>query len=55
MWSVITLLRLIHPDGDLLHEEVHLDDEIPSKARNIIVLGIRNNESFVLGNNGDHY
>jgi hypothetical protein len=44
---VITLLRLIHPDGDLPHEEVHLDDEIPSKARNIIVLGIRNNESFV--------
>lgn len=40
-WSVITLLRLIHPDGDLPHEEVHLDDEIPSNARNIIVLGIR--------------
>ena len=39
-WSVITLLRLIHPDGDLPHEEVHLDDEIPSNARNIIVLGI---------------
>jgi hypothetical protein len=54
-WSVITLLRLIHPDGDLPHEEVHLDDEIPSNARNIIVLGIRNNESFVLGNNRDHY
>ena len=53
-WSVITLLRLIHPDGDLPHEEVHLDDEIPSNARNIIVLGIRNNESFVLGNDGDH-
>ena len=46
-WSVITLLRLIHPDGDLPHKEVHLDDEIPSNARNIIVLGIRNNESFV--------
>jgi hypothetical protein len=54
-WSVITLIRLIHPDGDLPHEEVHLDDEIPSNARNIIVLGIRNNESFVLGNNRDHY
>jgi hypothetical protein len=52
---VITLLRLIHPDGDLPHEEVHLDDEIPSNARNIIVLGIRNNESFVSGNDGDHY
>jgi hypothetical protein len=38
---VITLLRLIHPDGDFPHEEVHLDDEIPSNARNIIVLGIR--------------
>ena len=48
-WSVITLLRLIHPDGDLPHEEVHLDDEVPSNARNIIVLGIRNNESFVFG------
>jgi hypothetical protein len=54
-WSVITLIQLIHPDSDLSHEEVHLDDEIPSNARNIIVLGIRNNESFVLGNNGDHY
>jgi hypothetical protein len=52
---VITLLRLIHPDGDLPHEEVHLDDKIPSNARNIIVLGIRNNESFVLGNDGDRY
>jgi hypothetical protein len=52
---VITLLRLIHPDGDLSHEEVHLDDEIPSNARNIIVLGIRNNESLVLGNDEDHY
>jgi hypothetical protein len=30
-------------------EEVHLDDEIPSKARNITVLGIRNNESFIFG------
>jgi hypothetical protein len=50
---VITLLRLIHPNGDLPHEEVHLDDEIPSNARNIIVLGIRNNESFVLGNDED--
>jgi hypothetical protein len=38
---VITLLRLFHPDGDLPHEEVHLDDEIPSNVRNIIVLGIR--------------
>jgi hypothetical protein len=35
------------PAGDLPHEEVHLDDEIPSNAHNIIVLGIRNNESFV--------
>jgi hypothetical protein len=52
---VITLLRLIHSDGDFPHEEVHLDDEIPSNARNIIVLGIRNNECFVLGNDGDHY
>jgi hypothetical protein len=52
---VITLLRLIHPDSDLPHEEVHLDDEIPSNARNIIVLGIQNNESFGLGNDGDHY
>ena len=52
---MITLLRLIHPDGDLPHEEVHLDDEIPSNVRNIIVLGIWNNESFVLGNNEDHY
>ena len=54
-YKVIIFLRLIHPDGDLPHEEVHLDDEIPSNARNIIVLGIRNNESFVLGNDGDHY
>jgi hypothetical protein len=46
---VITLLRLIHPDGDLPHEEVHLDNEIPSNACNIIMLGIRNNESFVFG------
>jgi hypothetical protein len=46
---VIILLRLIHPDGDLPHEEVHLDNEIPSNARNIIVLGIRNNEYFVFG------
>jgi hypothetical protein len=52
---VITLLRLIHPDGDLPHEEVHIDDEIPSNARNIIVLGIRNHESLVLGNDEDHY
>jgi hypothetical protein len=50
---VITLLRLIHLDGDLPHVEVHLDDEIPSNARNIIVLRIRNNESFVLGNDED--
>jgi hypothetical protein len=55
MWSVITLLRLIHPDGDLPNEEVHLDDEVPSNARNTIVLGIWNNESFVLGNYGDNY
>ena len=54
-WSVITLLRLIHPDGDLPHEEVHLDDEVPSNAHNIIVLGIRNNESFILVNDRDHY
>jgi hypothetical protein len=40
-WSVTTLLWLIHPDGD------HLDDEIPSDARDIIVLGMRNNESFI--------
>jgi hypothetical protein len=33
----------------LHHKEVHLDDEIPSDARNIIVLGIQNNESFVFG------
>jgi hypothetical protein len=46
---VITLLRLIHPDGDLPHWEVHLDDEISSNAHNIIVLGIWNNESFVFG------
>ena len=52
---MITLLRLIHPAGDLPHEEVHLDDEVPSNACNIIVLGIRNNESFVLGNDGDRY
>ena len=51
---MITLLRLIHPDGDLPHEEVHLHDEIPSNARNIIMLGIRDNESFVLGNDKDH-
>jgi hypothetical protein len=59
---VITLLRLIHPDGDLPHWEVHLDDEVPSNACNITVLGIRNNESFVFGkwrrsllNVGDKY
>jgi hypothetical protein len=48
-WSVITFLRWTRPGGDLPHEEVHLDDEVPSNARNIIVLGIRNNESFVFG------
>jgi hypothetical protein len=52
---VITLLRLIHPDGDLPHEEVHLDDEVPSNVCNIIVLVIRNNESFVLGNDEYRY
>jgi hypothetical protein len=46
---VITILQLIHPDGNLPHEEVHLDDEVPSNARNIIVLGIQNNESFRFG------
>jgi hypothetical protein len=46
-WSVITLLWWTRPAGDLPHEEVHLDDEIPSNAHNIIVLGIQNNESFV--------
>ena len=45
MWFVITLLRLIHPDGDLPHKEVHLYDEIPSDVRTIIVVGIRDNES----------
>jgi hypothetical protein len=48
-WSVISLLRLIHPDDDLPHKDVHLGDEIPSDARNIIVLGIRNNDFFVFG------
>jgi hypothetical protein len=48
-WSVITLLRWTRPAGNLPHEEVHLDDEVPSNARNIIVLGVRNNESFVFG------
>jgi hypothetical protein len=48
-WSVITLLRWTRPAGELPHEEVHHDDEIPSNVRNIIVLGIRNNESFVFG------
>jgi hypothetical protein len=48
-WSVITLLRWTRPAGDLPHEEVHLDNEIPTNAHNIIVLGIRNNESFVFG------
>jgi hypothetical protein len=52
---VITLPRLIHPGGDLPHEKVHLNDEVPSNARNIIVLGIQNNESFILGNDKDHY
>jgi hypothetical protein len=45
-WSVITLLRWTRPAGDLPHEEVHHDDEIPSNARNIIVLGIRNKWIF---------
>jgi hypothetical protein len=54
MWSVITLLRLIHPGGDLPHKEVHPGDEIPSNACNIIMLGIRTNESFVLENVEDH-
>jgi hypothetical protein len=49
MWSVITLHRLIHPDGDLPHKVVYVDDEIPSDARNIIVLGIQNNDSFLFG------
>jgi hypothetical protein len=38
-WSIITLLRWTRPASDLPHDEVHLDDEIPSNARNIIVLG----------------
>jgi hypothetical protein len=61
-WSVITLLQWTRPADDLPREEVHLDDEIPSKARNITVLGIRNNESFIFGkwrrsllNVGDKY
>jgi hypothetical protein len=45
---VITLLWLIHPVGDLPHKEVHPGDEIPSNACNIIVVGIQNNESFIL-------
>jgi hypothetical protein len=49
MWSVITLLWLIHPDDDLPQKEVHLVDEVPSNARNIIVLGIWDNEYFVFG------
>jgi hypothetical protein len=49
MWSAITLLRLIHPGGNLPHKEVHLDDEVPSNACNIIVLGIWDNESFIFG------
>jgi hypothetical protein len=60
--SIITLLWWTRPAGDLAHEEVHLGDEIPSNARNIIVLGIQNNESFVFGkwqrsllNVGDKY
>jgi hypothetical protein len=48
-WYVITLLRWTRPAGELPHKEVHLDDEIPSNARNVIVLGIRNNEYFVFG------
>jgi hypothetical protein len=48
-WSVITLLRWTRPASDLPHEEFHLDDEVPSNARNIIVLGIQNNEFFVFG------
>jgi hypothetical protein len=52
---VITLLRLINPDDDLPHEEVHLDDEVPINVHNIIMLGIRKNESLALGNDGDHY
>jgi hypothetical protein len=50
MWSAITLLRLIHHVGDLSHKEVRPDDEIPSNPCNIIVLGIQNNESFILEN-----
>jgi hypothetical protein len=49
MWYMITLLWLIHPVGDLPHKEVHLDDEVPSNARNIIVLGIWDNDFFVFG------
>jgi hypothetical protein len=52
---VITLLRLIHPDGDMPHKEVHLDDEVLSNVCNIITLGVRNNESFVLENNIDRF
>jgi hypothetical protein len=55
MWSVITLLSLIHHEGDLSHKKVYLDDEVPSNAHNIIVLGIQNNESFILVNDRDHY
>jgi hypothetical protein len=49
-WSVI-LLRWTRPAGDLPHEEVHLDDEVPSNACNIIVMGIRRS----LLNVGDKY
>jgi hypothetical protein len=52
---VTIFLRLIYHDGDLPHEEVLLDDEVPSNAHNIIMLGIRNNEPFVSGNDGNHY
>jgi hypothetical protein len=33
----------------LPHEGVHLDDEISSNARNIIVIGIQKSEYFVFG------
>jgi hypothetical protein len=48
-WSMITLLRLVHSNGDLPHKDVHLDDEFPSNACNIIMLGIHINEYFIFG------
>jgi hypothetical protein len=54
-WSVITLLRLIHPDGDLPDKEVHLMMKfLAMRAISLCSEYETMNLSF-LGNDEDHY